>query len=166
MSNINRIDNMTFTGFRVTFQRDGKRIQEYFSVNEYGTMDKAFDAAEEFYDRLIDRWELYCANKSTEPIRYHYDSDTGYPGINVTAKRDKGRMAGYFQLSYTDPETGQHRQKVVYIAYLDDPEYFAKYRKKLQKARRILDKINYARFGGRWGLYKRRWHETLKKRIA
>lgn len=158
MHNISRIeqerDNGGNTyGWYVRVQRDQKRISKLFSDGVHGGKEKALEKAKTYRDEVLDEWERYCGPKSSKPIQYK-KSNVGYPGLTLTEKKERNGPAKYFNVNYTD-EDGNRRSKSVYIAYVDDPEFDRKYEEKLEKAKKLVDELNYKRFGGRWHFFKK-----------
>lgn len=159
MQNIYRIENDSFTGWKVSIKRDGKHVQKYFGDPGGKAAEYTLRQAKKKRDEILDRWEQFVGDYDDSPINYKFDSDTGHPGINITRNKERDTYAKYFQVCYTDPESGECQQRKFYIGYPEDSDYKAKYEAKLQKARKFLDGKNYQRFGARWGAYKKRWYK-------
>ncbi len=162
MRNITRIDQekKNTHGYYVRIQRDNNRISTFFSDKRYGGKQKALEAAKEFRDKEISKWEAVAKNPNV-PISYGKPTNTGELGI---IKTTNGREH-QFVFNYTDDD-GKYTCKTFYISTGKPDDYEERYERKLKEAIKFRDQLMHRRYGFRWINFKKRKkeeHEKLKR---
>ncbi|HYW34104.1 MAG TPA: hypothetical protein VE868_01740, partial [Balneolaceae bacterium] len=136
-------------GYYVRIQRDGKQYAQMFSVSQCGSMEEALAQAISYRDHILERWQQYCGGKD-ETIQYK-TTNSGYPGISISQRH--GHPVLEINLRTED---GVQKGKTLSLPPEDSEEFEEKFEEKFAKAKKMVDKYNRKRFGGRWHQYKKR----------
>jgi len=162
MHNITRIDQdkKNTHGYYVRIQRDNNRISTFFSDKKYGGKADALQAAKEYRDRELEKWNKMAKNPDM-PISYGKPTNTGELGI---IKTTNGREH-QFVFNYTD-DNGNYTCKTFYISTGKPDDYEERYERKLKDAINFRDQLMHRRYGFRWVNFKKRKkieHEKLRQ---